>query len=165
MRTKITSVKLNRNYVTPFISLTFLVVGISGLLMLFHLFDGYIEVVHEILGLFFVICAFFHIILNWKALKLHFKKKVFLPALFGVLTVTAILIVMESMYPPVDLQIMRRIVKAPVKDAFSVLNIDYHLAKDRLKSMGILVDEAQNFEDLWKATGADAEEVIDLLLD
>ena len=85
--------KPNRNYVTPFISLVFLVVGISGLLMFFHLFDGYTEVVHEILGLFFVVCAIFHIILNWKALKIHFKKGVFLPALFGVLTVSAILIV------------------------------------------------------------------------
>lgn len=52
--------KLNRNYVTPFISLVFLVVGISGLLMFFHLFDGYTEVVHEILGLLFVICYLCH---------------------------------------------------------------------------------------------------------
>lgn len=68
---------LNRNYITPFISLVFLVVGLSGLLMFFHLFDGYTEVVHELLGVFFVICAMFHIILNWKALKIHFKRGVF----------------------------------------------------------------------------------------
>lgn len=56
--------KLNRNFVTPFISLVFLMVGISGLLMFLHLFDGYTEVLHEVFGLFFVICAVFHIILN-----------------------------------------------------------------------------------------------------
>lgn len=157
--------KPNRNYVTPFISLVFLVVAISGLLMLFHLFDGYTEVVHEILGLFFVVCAIFHIILNWKALKIHFKKGVFLPALFGVLTISAILIVSERMYPPVDLQIMDRIVKAPVKDAFSVLNVDYSQAKSKLQGIGISLDDAEYFEDLWKNTNANAEEVIDLILE
>mgnify|MGYP000869958899 CR=1 FL=1 len=69
--------KLNRNYVTPFISLVFLVVGISGVLMFFHLFDGYTEVVHEVLGVFFMICAVMHIVLNWKPLKMHFKKAFF----------------------------------------------------------------------------------------
>jgi len=56
--------KLNRNYVTPFISLVFLVVGLTGVLMFFHLFDGYTEVVHEYMGMFFVICAISHIVLN-----------------------------------------------------------------------------------------------------
>lgn len=41
--------KLSRNYVTPFVSLVFIVVGLSGLLMFFHLFDGYTEIAHEYL--------------------------------------------------------------------------------------------------------------------
>ena len=88
--------KPNRNYVTPFISLLFVVVGLSGLLMFFHLFEGYTEVVHEVLGLFFTISAVFHILLNWKALKIHFKKAVFLPAMFGVIMITSLLVVMEK---------------------------------------------------------------------
>ena len=157
--------KPNRNYVTPFISLVFLVVGISGLLMFFHLFDGYTEVVHEILGLFFVVCAIFHIILNWKALKIHFKKGVFLPALFGVLTVSAILIVSERMYPPVDLQIMGKIVKAPIGDAFKALNTNYQEAARRLKAKGISIEKARKLEDLWIQNDTDPEEIIDLLLE
>src|SRR5690606_10980348 len=97
--------KPNRNYINPYISLIFFVISISGLLMFFHLFDGYTELVHEILGLFFDVCAIFHITLNWKALKIHFKRGVFLPALMATLTVSAILIVSERLYPPVDLQI------------------------------------------------------------
>lgn len=157
--------KPNRNYVTPFLSLVFLVVGISGLLMFFHLFDGYTEVVHEILGLFFVVCAIFHIILNWKALKIHFKKAVFLPALLGVITITSLLVVMERLYPPVDLQIMNRIVKAPVRDAFKALNINYDEANIKLKARGIGIENAQSLEDLWKLNNADAEVIIDLLLE
>lgn len=157
--------KLNRNYVTPFISLVFLVVGLSGMLMFFHLFDGYTEVVHEFLGVFFVVCAVFHIILNWKALKIHFKKAVFLPALLGVITITSLLVVMERLYPPVDLQIMNRIVKVPVRDAFKALNINYDEANIKLKARGIGIENAQSLEDLWKLNNADAEVIIDLLLE
>lgn len=157
--------KPNRNYVTPFISLVFLVVAISGLLMFLHLFDGYTEVVHEILGLFFVVCAIFHIILNWKALRIHFKKRVFLPTLFGVLAVSVILIVSERMYPPVDLQMMERIVKAPVGDAFRALDINYQDAARKLEEKGMFIDKARNFEDLWMLNDADPEEIIDLLLE
>jgi len=157
--------KLNRNYVTPFISLVFLIVGLLGVLMFFHLFDGYTEVVHEFLGVFFVVCAVFHIILNWKALKIHFKKAVFLPALLGVITITSLLVVMERLYPPVDLQIMNRIVKAPVRDAFKALNINYDEANIKLKARGIGIENAQSLEDLWKLNNADAEVIIDLLLE
>lgn len=157
--------KLNRNYITPFISLIFLVVGISGVLMFFHLFDGYTEVVHEILGLFFVGCAIFHIMLNWKALKIHFKKGVFLPALFAVLTLSAILIIGERMYPPIDLQMMQRIVKAPVGDAFRALDINYQEAAGKLKDKGILIEKARSLDDLWMQNDADPEEIIDLLLE
>lgn len=157
--------KPNRNYVTPFISLLFVVVGLSGLLMFFHLFEGYTEVVHEVLGLFFTISAVFHILLNWKALKIHFKKAVFLPALFGIITITSLLVVMERLYPPVDLQIMIRIVKAPVRVAFQALNINYEEANIKLKAKGIAIENTQSLEDLWKMNNADAEEIIDLLLE
>src|SRR5690606_32501774 len=134
--------KLNRNYITPFISLVFLVVGLSGLLMLFHLFDGYTEIVHEILGVFFIICAIFHIILNWKALRIHFKKGVFIPALLGVLIISVMLIISERMYPPVDIIIINRMIKAPINDAFKALDVDYSEASKRLETNGISIEGA-----------------------
>src|SRR5690606_7880229 len=116
--------KFNRNYITPFITLVFLVVAISGLLMLFHLFDGYTEVVHELLGAGLVIVTVFHILVNWKPLKIHFGKKVFLPTAVAVLLIAFTLIMLEIANPPIDLIIMEKIVKAPISDAFKALNID-----------------------------------------
>lgn len=156
--------KLNRNYVTPFISLVFLVVGLSGLLMFFHLFDGYTEVVHEYLGVFFVVCAVFHIILNWKALKIHFKRAVFIPALLGVLAISVTLIVGESIYPPVDTIIINKIVKAPINDAFKALEVDYSEAYKRLKTNGISIEGATTIEAIWINNNADPEKVIDLIM-
>lgn len=157
--------RLNRNYITPFISLVFLVVGISGLLMLFHLFDGYTEVVHEILGMFFIICAIFHIIVNWKALKIHFKKGVFIPALLGVLTISVILIISERMYPPVDLTIINKLVRTPINDAFKALDINYEKASEKLKKNGISIEEATTIEEIWINNDAVPEKVIDLIME
>lgn len=157
--------KLNRNYVTPFISLVFFVVGLSGLLMFLHLFDGYTEVVHEYLGVLFVVCAVFHIILNWKALKIHFKKGVFIPALLGILTISVILIVGESMYPPVNTIIINKIIKAPINDAFKALEVDYSEATKRLKANGISIEKAATIEEIWITNNTDPEEVIDLIVE
>lgn len=156
--------KLNRNYITPLVSLTFLVVGISGLLMLFHWFDGYTEVVHECLGLLFTLSALFHIVVNWKALKIHFKKSVFVPALLAIMVTSFVLIIAEQRYPPVDLQIIQRITKAPVQDAFKALHINPTEAERKLSEKGISLKEAQTLEDLWIQTKADPEEIIDMLL-
>src|SRR5690606_41248417 len=121
--------------------------------------------VQELLALCFTISAVFNILLNWKSLKIHFKKAVFLPSLFGVIIITSLLVVMERLYPPVDLQIMNRIIKAPVRDAFQALNINYEEANIKLKAKGIAIQNAQSLEDLWKMDNADAEVIIDLLLE
>lgn len=157
--------KLNRNFVTPFISLAFLAVGLSGILMFFHWLDGFTEVVHETLGLFFIICAIFHIILNWKALRIHFKKGVFIPALLSVLIVSGFLVVAETIYPPVDLVVINKIIRAPIRDAFKVLDANYEEASKRLKNKGILIGEACTIGEIWIKNNADPEEVIDLIME
>lgn len=157
--------KLNRNYITPFISLIFLVVGISGLLMFFHLFDGYTEVVHELLGLFFVVCAMFHIVVNWSALRIHFKKGVFIPALLGAIVLSAGFVISERLNPPLDLILINRIVKSPIHDAFKALDIEYDQAAANLKANGISITGAKTIEDLWTHNDIDPETVIDLITD
>jgi len=156
--------KFNRNYITPFITLVFLVVAISGLLMLFHLFDGYTEVVHELLGAGFVIVAVFHILVNWKPLKIHFEKKVFLPTAAAVLLIACALIMLEMVNPPIDLIIMEKIVKAPIPDAFKALNIEQAEAVQILKSNGILMGNAKTIEEIWINNEAPPEDVISLLI-
>ncbi|HLV46337.1 MAG TPA: DUF4405 domain-containing protein [Flavobacterium sp.] len=157
--------KLNRNYVTPFISLIFFVLGISGMLMFFHLFDGYTEVVHEFFGLFFFICAIFHIILNWKALKIHFKKGVFIPAALALAVISILFIIEQQSSPKVDTILLERISKAPIDDAFKALQVDSLKAVTRLKANGISIEGAETLEDIWTNNEANIIEVIDLITD
>ena len=155
--------KPNRNYVTPFISLVFLVTGFSGVLMFFHLFDGYTEVVHEFFGLFFFICAIFHVMLNWKALKIHFKRGVFIPAALA-LTVISLLFIVEQQYSPkVNTIILERISKAPIVDAFKALQIDSLTAVKRLEANGILLKKAETLGDIWTKNETNIMEVFDLI--
>lgn len=157
--------KPDRNYVTPFISLIFLVVGLSGLLMFFHLFDGYTEVVHEFLGVFFLVCAIFHILINWKALRMHFKKGVFIPAALAVVVISIIFIVQQRLNPKVDTVLLDRIIKAPVGDVFKALQVDSVQAFKRLKTNGISIEGAKTIEDIWINNHADPEEVFDLIME
>jgi hypothetical protein len=162
-KAKLSTMKLDRKYITPFISVVFLAVGLSGFLMLFHLFDGYTEVVHECLSVFFIVCAVFHIILNWKALRIHFKKGVFIPSFLAVLTISISLVILEMKNPPVDLIIINKVIKAPIADAFKVLGVDYQEASKRLEAAGITISGAKTLEEIWISNGSDPEEVIDLI--
>ena len=157
--------KLNRNYITPFISLVFLVVGLSGLLMFFHLFDGYTEVVHELLGVFFLVCAIFHIMLNWKALKIHFKRGVFIPAGLAVAVVSILFIVQQQLHPKVDTILLDRIIKAPINDVFKALQVDSAQAVRRLQANGISIGYAKTMEEIWMNNDADPEVVFDLIME
>src|SRR5690554_7845686 len=112
--------RLNRNFVTPVLTVIFVVVALTGMLMFFHLFDGYTEVVHEILGLSLVVCTILHIILNWKALKIHFKKKVFLPAALNLGVISLLFVVQQHFYRKTDTISYEKITTALPPDAVSV---------------------------------------------
>lgn len=157
--------KLNRSFVTPFITLVFLVVALTGLLMFFHLFDGYTEVVHEILGLFFVILAVFHIILNWKALKIHFKKRVFIPAALAVAVISILLIVQQRYNPKFDTILLERIIKAPIGDVLKVLQVDSIEAVKRLEANGISFEGAATMEEIWINNNVRPKKVFDLIME
>jgi len=111
--------KLSRSFITPLITIIFLAVALSGLLMFFHIFDGYTEVVHEILGVFFVVFSVLHVILNWKALKIHFKKRVFILSTIVVAVISILLVIQQQKSPKFDTILIERITNAPIEDVRS----------------------------------------------
>jgi len=117
------------------------------------------------MGIFFVICAVSHIIINWKGLRGHFKKGVFIPATLGVLAVSVVFIVLSKVYPPVDTVLLNKIIKAPIYDAFKALEVNYSEASKRLETKGISIEGATTIEAIWINNGADPEKVIDLIMD
>lgn len=157
--------RLSRNFVTPLITTIFIVVAVSGVLMFFHLFDGYTEVVHEILGLFFVIFSGFHIILNWNALKIHFKKRFFMPAAITVVALSVLLIVQQSGNPKFDTILYERIANAPVGDVLKVLQVDSVKAVKKLEANGISYKEETTMKEIWMNNNLHPQKVFDLIME
>lgn len=155
---------MSRNFVTPFLAFIFVPVGISGVLMFFHLADGFTEVLHEVLGVTFLLFVFFHVTLNWKSMKGHFGKRNFTIAAAAVTVVSAGLIIVERAQLPVDLIVLERIAKAPISDSFKVLEIDHAKAAAVLSKRGIALDGAETIEDIWVKNNSSPEEVVETLV-
>ena len=157
--------KFNRNYITPFVALIFLVIAISGLLMYLHLFDGYTEVVHENLAVAFVIFAILHIVVNWAGLRTHFKKTVFVPAAITIFLISAGFIYLQMKDPKLDTILLERIVKAPIPDALRSLNVKYEKAFKNFRKKGINLKNSNTIEDIWLKNDISPVEVVDLIVE
>ena len=157
--------KLSRSFITPLITIIFLVVALSGLLMFFHIFDGYTEVVHEILGLFFVVFSVLHVILNWKALKIHFKKRVFILSTTVVAVISILLVIQQHNSPKFDTILIERITNAPIEDVLKVLQVDSIVVVKRLEENGISFIEGASMEEIWINNKVSPKKLFDLIIE
>jgi len=157
--------KLSRSFITPLITIIFLVVALSGLLMFFHIFDGYTEVVHEILGVIFVVFSVLHVILNWKALKIHFKKRVFILSTIIVAVISILLVIQQQKSPKFDTILIERITNAPIEDVLKVLQVDSIVVVKRLEENGISFIEGASMEEIWINNKVSPKKLFDLIIE
>lgn len=64
-----------RTWVSPIVALSFAVVGISGVLMLFEVRSFPMKVLHEWMGVMMVAAGTIHLFLNWKAFSGYFRNR------------------------------------------------------------------------------------------
>ncbi len=83
---------LNRTWISPLTSVTFLTVAITGILMAFHVKSGGIKAVHEWIGYAFSLMGVIHLVVNWKSFVLLFRERsALLAVLAGVILSLAVL--------------------------------------------------------------------------
>ena len=58
-----------KEYLSPFLAVTFIVVAVTGLLLFFGIHARWIGVVHEWVSVLLVCAGIIHLILNWRLLK------------------------------------------------------------------------------------------------
>ena len=133
--------------------------------MLFHVFDGYTEVVHEIFGLFFVVFSVLHVIINWKALKIHFKKRIFVLATIVVAVISILLVVQQQNSPKFDTILIERITNAPIKEVLKVLQVDSIEAVKKLEENGIFYKEGATMKEIWINNKIHPEKLFDLIME
>ena len=66
--------KKSRTNLHPSLMLTFFIVGLTGILLLFHIDIRGIKHLHEWMSVVFLILCIVHLSLNWKAFLIHFNK-------------------------------------------------------------------------------------------
>jgi hypothetical protein len=57
-----------KTWVSPLVGIFFVAVGLSGTLMLLHIDLGSLRLMHEWIGLAFVVVSVLHLLANWRAL-------------------------------------------------------------------------------------------------
>ena len=81
-----------RTSLHPSLILTFIVVGLTGILLLFHIDVRGIKHLHEWMSVVFLILCIVHLSLNWKAFLVHFKKGPVALSVIGIALLTVLLL-------------------------------------------------------------------------
>jgi len=155
--------QLQKSIATSLTAILFVIIGISGVLMYFHLLDKYVKELHEIIGLVFVAVVFFHIYYNFKSMKGYFKTKVFWISvvLFSMISLGFILNVKEGENP--KRLIIMSVLNAPISESVEILNKDTAKIKSKLKEKGIRLESDDSIMTLSKRHNVSPFEIVDII--
>lgn len=153
---------LSRKYVTTPVIAAFGVLGISGVLMFFHVKNGGIVTMHEWIGLLFVLFATLHIIVNWKAFSNYFSQKV------AVLIMAVVLVTGGGIYIANDVEganpikaFVMKTGNAPLVHVAPVVGVSTEDAMAKLEAAGVSVESEE--DSLSTIAGMNGRKSMDLL--
>lgn len=155
--------KLKRNIITPLVTLLFAVIALTGILMFLHILDGYTEVLHELLGVVFIIFSILHIIINWKALKNHLKSDKFGIAIVITIILSLGIVLAGKGHGDHERFILNKLITANINSTLSILEIDYQDAVLILKNENITIGNATTIQEIGINNNIAPKDVIELI--
>jgi hypothetical protein len=131
-----------RNWATPLTIGTFIVTGVSGILLFFKINLGISKEIHEWIGILMVLGCIIHSISNWKAFKNYFTKPVGLTVVGIFLVLGAISFVTsgQSEGGISPRQIFQTMQNIPLTTAAQVVKSNPEAIKAKLEDKGIVVN-------------------------
>ncbi len=137
---------IERTWISPFVTLTFCVIGVTGLLLFFHVKNGSIVMLHEWLGWGFVIAGVLHLLVNWRQLVSYLPRRSAMVALAVCAILVAALIVAGGLRsgggPPASVMTLLDVDHNGVIDGAEITNASAALLKlDRNRDNQLSVDE------------------------
>lgn len=153
-----------RDIATSLTSLIFIVIGGTGVLMYFHLFDSYTKELHEIIGLFFVAVVFLHVFFNWNSMRTYFSKKVFLISLL-IVSIFSLSFILSPKPEGGDPKknIIGSVLNASLDKSLAILGLDIDEANIKLEAMGIKINDAKSINDIAKANKKSPFEIVGII--
>lgn len=160
--------RLPRKVITPLTGALSLVIGISGVMLFFHLGEGLVKEAHEWLGIAFAVVMLVHLAMNWKAFKQHFRK----PSAWvgtGVVSAISVMFLVASLsntsHENPTRSIMRSIETAAVSDLAPVFKLSQSELIQRFDRAGVDIETGQEtLQELAGKNGVDARRLIATLV-
>ncbi|MDE4173298.1 DUF4405 domain-containing protein [Phaeobacter sp. PT47_59] len=152
--------RMLRTWATPLTIGSFLLMGVTGLLMFFHLDSGLNKVVHEWVGWVMVAGVLAHVLLNWRAFSVYFKR----PVAVTIMALSAV--VLAGSFVPVSgggspvRPVMMAVTQATVGAVIGVSGVPEQVALSRLGAAGFDATLETPLPDL---TGGDREKEMAIL--
>lgn len=153
-----------KEWATSLTTVGFFIIGLTGIMLYFHIFNTNVKLLHELLGLTFVGIVLGHVIANWNSMKSYFSKRTFFISSAVVLTLSG-LFILNSLNQPANPKgiIINKLLKANIDDTLKVLNIEYTQAQVLLQKHRIVLTHTSSIETLSKEHGMSPFKVITLL--
>ena len=153
-----------RSLATPLTASVFVVIGTSGLMLFFGLFEDSVKEMHEWLGIAFVAVALLHIVKNWRPLQIMLKHRVTRFSALAVALVAAVFIGGALMGGEEEnpLRLMAQAVEtAPLEASAAVLGISQDEMFARLRKAGVEpAADARSLAEIIQKSGADPRRVM-----
>jgi hypothetical protein len=134
-----------KSWATPLIIATFIISGITGILIFFHKGDGLVKPVHEWLSWALVAGGAFHTATHWNSFKAYFTRgsSMAIIATGAIIAIGAIVIPMQGGSGNPAMKISKALASAPLETVASVARQTPEQAIEKLQKMGIKVNNTQ----------------------
>ncbi|KUJ80440.1 hypothetical protein AVO45_05150 [Ruegeria marisrubri] len=152
-----------RRWATPLTIGSFLVMGVTGILMFFHLDTGLNKLAHEWAGWAMVVGVVAHLVVNWRAFMAYFKRPVasaFMAA--GAVVLTLSFWPVDGVGNPMQ-SVAQAIAAADVATVVSLSGHDLDTGLDRLAAAGFDAQADTAIHDLTGGERAQQMRIISAL--
>ncbi|NQY92935.1 MAG: DUF4405 domain-containing protein [Campylobacteraceae bacterium] len=156
---------MNKNFATSLTTGLFIVMGTSGIMLFFKLFDMQVKQLHEILGLGFIVAVSCHLFYNWKSMRKYFSKKIFILTLIGTALITSsfVLSSINGGENPKKV-IIEQVIKIPLEYSVKIFELKLEDAIDKLEDKNMKVNESNSIGSIAKQNNTNPFKIISILV-
>ena len=158
-----------KQWATPLIIATFIISGVTGILIFFHKGDGFVKPVHEWLSWALVTGGAFHTAIHWKSFKAYFTRRA------GIAIIsTGLIITLASITVPMKegpggnpaVKINKALASVPLESLGTIVKLTPDEAVGKLEKSGLKVTGAgQSVREIAAANGKKENQVLGTLFE
>ena len=152
-----------REFATSLTALMFLVIGITGVMMYFHILDKYTKQMHEILGLVFVAAVLAHVFVHFRSMKQYFSKKIFLSISAITLIVASAFILNAPEGKSSKAVLVEGVFNSNIEKSFVLFADNADLAKARLEQEGLKTQGLETIDQIAKENKTSPFRIISII--